>query len=209
MRFRNFPVTVKKSSSASLREVYGEIKPIMKPLTFILFARGFMHGSLATFLPIFIKQETGSLWLAGAALAMYEASGVAGIFTAGPLSDTLGRKRIMGFQLMCAPFFLLLFIALNGWPKGAALILTGFTLLSTTPVMLALIQEHAKNSPSAANGFFMMISFIARSAVVVLIGFCGDLVGLKITYYISAVMGMAGIPFLFMLPEKKYSKKLS
>ena len=143
-----------------------------------------MHGSLATFLPIFIKQETGSIWLAGAALAMYEASGVAGIFTAGPLSDRVGRKRILGFQLMSAPFFLLLFIALTGWLKAGMLILTGFALLSTTPVMLAMIQEHAKNSPSAANGFFMMISFIARSAVIVLVGYCGDLVGLKVTYYI-------------------------
>ncbi len=203
MRFRDFPVTLNRGRAVSLRESYSEIKSIMKPLTFILFSRGFMHGSLATFLPIFIKQETGSLWLAGAALAMYEASGVAGIFTAGPLSDTVGRKCILGFQLMSAPFFLLLFIALNGWLKGVALVLTGFTLLSTTPVMLAMIQEHARNSPSAANGFFMMISFIARSAVVVLVGFCGDLVGLKITYYISAIMGMAGIPFLFMLPERK------
>ena len=202
MRFRNFPATVNRSVPASLKESYADIKPIMTPLTFILFSRGFMHGSLATFLPIFIKQETGSIWLAGAALAMYEASGVAGIFTAGPLSDRVGRKRILGFQLMSAPFFLLLFIALTGWLKAGMLILTGFALLSTTPVMLAMIQEHAKNSPSAANGFFMMISFIARSAVIVLVGYCGDLVGLKVIYYISAFMGMAGIPFLFLLPEK-------
>lgn len=202
MRFRNLPVTIKKSEPVSLWESWSEIKPAMKPLIFILFSRGFMHGSLATFLPIFIKQETGSLWLAGAALAIYEASGVMGIFTAGPLSDRLGRKRILGFQLMSAPFFLFLFIALSGWLKLLALILTGFTLLSTTPVMLAMIQEHGKNSPSAANGFFMMVSFLARSAVVVLVGGCGDMVGLETTYYISAVLGMAGIPFLFMLPEK-------
>lgn len=202
MRFRNLPVTIKKSEPVSLLESWDEIKPAMKPLIFILFSRGFMHGSLATFLPIFIKQETGSLWLAGAALAIYEASGVMGIFTAGPLSDRLGRKRILGFQLMSAPFFLFLFIALSGWMKVLALILTGFTLLSTTPVMLAMIQEHGKNSPSAANGFFMMVSFLARSAVVVLVGGCGDMVGLETTYYISAVLGMAGIPFLFMLPEK-------
>ena len=201
MRFRNIPVTIINNKPVSLRESYNEIKHVMKPLTFILFSRGFMHGSLATFLPIYIKQETGSLWLAGTALALYEGSGVMGIFAAGPLSDRVGRNRILGFQLMSAPFFLFLFIALNGWMKSASLMLTGFTLLSTTPVMLAMIQEHAQKNPSAANGFYMMISFIARSAVVVLVGFCGDLVGLKITYFISAFMGIAGIPFLFMLPE--------
>ncbi|MBN2418532.1 MAG: MFS transporter [Deltaproteobacteria bacterium] len=201
IRFRNIPIEIIVKKPVSLRESYGEIKHVMKPLTFILFSRGFMHGSLATFLPVFIKQETGSLWLAGAALALYEASGVLGIFTAGPLSDRIGRKRVLAFQLMFAPFFLFMFILSTGWLKAGALILTGFSLLSTTPVMLAMIQEHAKNSPSAANGFYMMTSFIARSAVVVLIGYCGDLVGLKITYFLSAGMGLIGIPFLFMLPD--------
>ena len=84
-----------------------------------------------------------------------------------------------------------------------ALILTGFTLLSTTPVMLAMIQEHAEKSPSAANGFFMMVSFIARSAVIFLVGISGDLVGLKTTYYICAFFGALGIPFVFMLPGRK------
>lgn len=203
IRFRSVSVSINIRKAVSLKESYREIRYIMKPLTFILFARGFMHGSLATFLPVFIRQETGSLWLAGAALAIYEASGVAGIFTAGPLSDRIGRKQILGFQLVFAPFFLLMFISFNGWLRILALVLTGITLLSTTPVMLAMIQENAKNSPSAANGFYMMISFIARSAVVVLIGYCGDVFGLETTYYVSAFMGMAGIPFLFMLPGKK------
>lgn len=203
IRFRDFPVAIDTGPPSSLTDAWKEIKHVMKPLTFILFARGFMHGSLSTFLPIFIKQETGSLWLAGAGLAMYEASGVLGIFASGPLSDRMGRRRILGFLLMSAPLFLFLFIFTEGWPKAPLLILTGFTLLSTTPVMLAMIQEHGKKSPSAANGFFMMISFIARSAVVVLVGICGDLTGLKTTYYLSAVMGIAGIPFLFCLPGKE------
>ncbi len=205
-RFKNIPVTIKRSSPVPLRESWGEIKGVMQPLTCILFARGFMHGSLSTFLPIFIRQETGSLWLAGASLAMYEAAGVLGIFSAGPLSDKLGRRRILGFQLLAAPVFLFLFVALPGWLKVPALIGTGFSVLSTTPVMLAMIQEHAKNSPSAANGFFMMVSFIARSAVVVLVGFSGDMVGLKTTYFICAALGTLGVPFLLMLPKTSPAK---
>lgn len=201
-RFKDLPMTFKKTDPVPLIKSWGEIKRVMKPLTGILVARGFMHGSLSTFLPLFIKQETGSLWLAGAGLALYEASGVLGIFSAGPLSDRLGRRRVLGITLTLAPFFLFLFVMLPGLYKVPALVFTGLTLLSTTPVMLAMIQEHAKNSPSAANGFFMMASFLARSAVIVLVGFCGDLVGLKATYYISAFLGVLGIPFLFMIPGK-------
>ena len=68
--------------------------------------------------------------------------------------------------------------------------------------MLALVQEKAASSPSAANGLFIMISLISRSAIVVLVGFLGDIIGLKATYALSAVLGLAGIPFIFKLPKK-------
>ena len=68
--------------------------------------------------------------------------------------------------------------------------------------MLAMVQDNAKTSPAAANGFFMMISFIARSAVVVIIGWLGDLFGLRETYFISSAAGLIGIPFIFFLPKK-------
>ena len=97
---------------------------------------------------------------------------------------------------------LFLFIELSGWYRFMALIFTGFTLLSTTPVMLALVQENARKSPAAANGFFMMSSFLARSAIVVVVGFGGDLIGLKATYLISAALGLAGLPFIRMLPKR-------
>ena len=202
-RLKNVPLTFEKKNTVPLKTSWTEIKKLMVPLSGILVARGFMHGSLATFLPIFIKQETGSLWLAGAGLALYESAGVVGIFSAGPLSDRFGRRRVLGFLLASAPLFLFLFVLLPGGFKVPALVLTGLTLLSTTPVMLAMIQEHATRSPSAANGFFMMVSFIARSAVTLLVGVSGDLVGLTTTYYICAALGIVGIPFLFMLPGKK------
>jgi FSR family fosmidomycin resistance protein-like MFS transporter len=68
--------------------------------------------------------------------------------------------------------------------------------------MLALVQENARQAPAAANGLFMMISFIARSAVVVVVGFIADRIGLKNTYLICAAIGLIGIPFVLMLPRK-------
>ena len=68
--------------------------------------------------------------------------------------------------------------------------------------MLALVQEHNLSSPAAANGFFMMASFMARSSVVVIVGLLGDVFGLEATYICSAVLGLLGIPFILMLPGK-------
>ena len=201
--FREVPISVDKNRKISLLQTWHELRFILKPLTAILIARGFMHASLAAFLPTFIKLETGDLWLGGAALTIFEISGVGGVFAAGSLSDRFGRRRILLISLLGAPISLLVFAWIGGWIRFLTLAVIGFTLLSTTPVMLALVQEHAKSSPSAANGFFMMVSFMARSAIVVVVGFIADLIGLRATYFISAIMGLAAIPFVLKLPKRK------
>ena len=185
----------------SLFETWGDMRHILLPLIAILVARGFMHASTTTFLPTFIKAETGNLWLAGFSLTLFEASGVVGVLTTGSLSDYFGRRQMLFISLIGAPIGFFLFTWFSGWYRFIALLFTGVTLLSTTPVMLALVQENAGRSPAAANGFFMMASFLARSAIVVVVGFMGDHIGLHATFLISAVLGLAGIPFILMLPR--------
>jgi MFS transporter, FSR family, fosmidomycin resistance protein len=52
-----------------------------------------------------------------------------------------------------------------------------------------------------------MISFLARSAVVVLVGFVADQIGLEKTYTPCAVVGFLGIPFVLKI--KKAPRKLT
>ena len=200
-RFREVPIRSTSDKRTSVRGVWREMRYIMLPLSGILVFRGFMHAALATFLPTFIKLDTGNLWLAGIGLALYETAGVFGIVASGSLSDRFGRRRILMISLLGAPFSLLLFTFTGGWLRFAALLLVGFSLLSTTPVMLAMVQEHARSSPSASNGFFMMMAFVARSAVVVLVGFVADLIGLRTTFLICALLGSLAIPVVLRLPR--------
>jgi FSR family fosmidomycin resistance protein-like MFS transporter len=202
LKLRDVPVgDVHTQRNLSALQTWRKLRYILWPLTLILFSRGFMHAAMTAFLPTYINQETGNLWLAGIALTLFEVAGVAGVLTAGSMSDLLGRRKTLLVSLIGAPLCLFVFTLSGGWFRIAALIVTGFTLLSTTPVMLALVQEHGRRSPAAANGLFMMISFIARSAVVVVVGFIADRIGLQATYLISAAMGLVGIPFIFRLPR--------
>ncbi|MCK4984016.1 MAG: MFS transporter, partial [Desulfobacterales bacterium] len=107
--FREVPITVDQSRKLSILETWRELSFILLPLTAILLARGFMHASITAFLPTFIKLETGNLWLAGAALTVFEITGVAGVFTAGSISDRFGRRRILMASLLGAPVSLLIF----------------------------------------------------------------------------------------------------
>ncbi len=201
LKFKDVPIRQKHKEAPSIRNTWRQMKGLLGPLTAIVLVRGFMHASLTTFLPLYIIQKTGNVWLAGIALSVFEAAGVAGILTMGTLSDHFGRKRMLFFCLVLAPVSLVFFIVSSGWLKFPALIITGFSLLSTTPVMLAMVQEYSKDGSSSANGVFMMISFLARSAVVVLVGFIADQIGLDNTYILCATVGFLGIPFVLTIRD--------
>lgn len=202
-RFKDVPAAARSTQKPSIRRTFREMRHLLVPLSVIVVVRGFMHGSLTAFLPLYIIQKTGDVWMAGISLSLFEAAGVAGILGVGSLSDRFGRKNMLLFSLVLAPLFLLLFVFSTGITQLFVLTLTGFTLLSTTPVMLAMIQEHSGNGSSSANGLFMMISFLARSAVVVVIGFVADHLGLEKTYILSGLIGLLGIPAIMKIPQSR------
>ena len=202
LKFKDVQIRSTHAHRITLKGTWAEMRAILVPLVAILCARGFMHAAITTFLPTFVEMKTGDLWLAGISLALVEGSGVAGVLVAGSLSDRFGRRQVLLVSLVGAPIMLMAFIWLEGWLRFAALMITGFTLLSTTPVMLALVQENSRSSPAAANGIFMMVSFMARSSVVVVVGYLGDVIGLQTTYVCSALIGLAAIPFILMLPKR-------
>ena len=202
-RFRRVDLSFHNhQQKTSLAATFKNIRHVLLPLTIILLARSFMHGSLTAFLPTFIQHQAGSIWQGGLALALFEAAGVAGVLLAGSVSDYLGRRRMLFIALVGAPLCVLLFVFSADWLRLLALLGCGFMLLSTTPVMLALVQEHAGDSPAAANGMFMMTAFLARSSVVVLIGLIADRSGLETAYLISAAAGLVAIPFILLLPGR-------
>ncbi len=185
----------------SLIDAFMEIRHVMIPLTGILAARSFMHASMGTFLAVYVEHKTGSLWYGGAALTLYEAAGVAGILSSGTLSDRLGRQRVLFWVLAIAPAAIFGFVMTTGVFQILLMMITGFTVLSTTPVMLAIIQDHARENPAAANGQFMMISFVCRALAIPVIGVVGDMAGLEMMFIVSAVAGATAIPFLLKLKD--------
>ena len=203
LKLRDVPIgDIHTKRNLSVLQTWRTLRYILWPLSAILVSRGFMHASMTAFLPTYINQETGNLWLAGMALTLFEVAGVAGVLTAGSMSDLIGRRKTLLVSLVGAPICLFVFTLTGGWIRITVLLVTGFTLLSTTPVMLALVQEQGRDAPAAANGLFMMISFIARSAVVVVVGYIADRIGLQATYLITAAMGLIGIPFIFRVPKR-------
>jgi FSR family fosmidomycin resistance protein-like MFS transporter len=53
----------------------------------------------------------------------------------------------------------------------------GFFSLSTTPVIMAIVQECYPENRSMANGLYMAVSFVIRSILLVVFGGISDAVG--------------------------------
>ena len=135
--------------------------------------------------------------------ALFQLAGAAGALTLGTLSDRLGRRNVLLMAAGLSPALMTLYLFADGWVRLPLLLLTGFFALSTTSVMIALIQENAHGRPATAHGLFTAAGFFLRSIVVLAIGALADALGLRASFLISALVGFAAIPFTLALPGRR------
>jgi len=184
------------------RQALRGMGPLLIPLTCIIVARSFMMSALTTYLPTFLSEEGADLWLAGASLSILEAAGVVGALLGGSISDRLGRRLILFVSMLTTPLFMFVFLAVNGWGRFPLLLTMGFTALSITPVIMAMVQESFPENRALANGVYMALSFVLRSLVVVVVGVMGDMFGLRLAFAASAAIPLLGLPLILLLPGR-------
>ena len=185
----------------SFMQMLGSMRGIFSAAFGIMTARAFMHVCISTYLPTYLYNNGSSLWLSGISLSVFEFAGIFGVMISGPLSDKIGRKKILLMSVGLGPALLLAFIYSNLVFKFIVLLALGFTILATGPVLMALILENAGDNPAAANGIYMMTNFTVRAGVVMIIGYLSDVLGMTNAYIICALIGFLGLPFVFLVKD--------
>lgn len=199
IRLRN--VAAHSEKSANLRPLIPYLKRLFLPLLVVMFFRNFLHVALTTYLPTFMDMEGASFWMAGAALSILEFAGVGGALISGTISDRLGRKPVLLVATIGSTIFMLIFLNVEGWMLVPVLLALGFTALSTTPILLAIVQEQLPNNRAMGNGLFMSIAFLLRPISLLVIGMIGDRIGLRPAFYGSAIIALLAIPGILTLPK--------
>jgi len=166
-----------------------------------------MIVTLTTYMPTFLTSEGSSLWVAGASLSILESAGVVGAFLAGSLSDTFGRRRMLLISFIATPIFMFLFLQTQGVLQVPILIMIGFFGISITPVLMAIVQENFPDNRSLANGIYMFFNFSLMALATLIIGIISDLIDLRFTFTLSAILVLIGIPFIRMLPKSKKNEE--
>jgi len=188
-----------KQETGGAKQVFIKLIPFFTLLGAIILARAGMKSALTVFLPTYMTAKGSSLWVAGISLSVVQLSGAAGTFIAGTVSDLFGRKTVLLIITVTTPVFMWLFIVLDGILIIPLLIVTGFFLFASGPVLLALVQDIDSEHQAFVNGIYMTINFVISSLTVVLIGFAGDSIGLELTYKLACVVALFAIPLVLIL----------
>jgi FSR family fosmidomycin resistance protein-like MFS transporter len=198
-RLRTVPA--RTTRGASLRAAFPLMQRLFVPMIAYTLPRNFMIECLVTYLAVYMDMRGASLWIAGASLSLLEVAGVAGALSSGTISDRLGRKPVLLAGSLISVAVMFVFINSSGWILVPILLLLGFSALSTTPVLLAMVQEHLPDNRAVGNGIFMLISFALRPIAILAVGFMGDRLGLQAAFTWSALISLLAIPAIFALPN--------
>ncbi len=204
-RLRNIDVSKdipKNKSFKGIKETFKEHLPFFLLIAGIMFFRGFMKTSISSFLPTYLEEKGGSLWLGGISLSVFEFAGAIGAYIAGTYSDKIGRLRMLTIIILVSPILMLLFISTSGNAMFPVLLMLGFFIISSTPVILALVMDIDSEHQAFLSGIFMFISFVSTSVTNLAVGVLSDFIGLIDTYKVSSGLAFLAIPFVLILRKR-------
>ena len=198
LQFRS--IEIQPQEKYSLREEIPLFKRFFFPLALVLILRSALISSLSTYLPVFMVESGAPLWLAGTALSIHEISGVIGSLVLGPISDKIGRTKIINLSMLISSLLIPIFLQARGWQIFPLLVIMGFFCLSANTIFMALVQDNFQHHRATGNSVFILIHFLSSALMLVVVGYIGDSYGLKTAYLISAGAALLSIPSLRLLP---------
>ncbi len=199
-RLKEVSAKRKRKNSAGLRSMLPQFGRVFAPLFGVMLLRGVLVVCLSVFLPVYLVGEGFTLIEAGSLLALYEFTGVGGALVGGTLSDRIGRKQTIIGAIMASSLLMVGFLNVEGVLLLVMLALLGFTSLSVTPVLQAIVQEQLPGIRATASGMFILYAFIIRAINTFLIGIIGDNISLSAAFGASVGIALLSIPIVLLLP---------
>lgn len=169
-------------------------------LTGFLVFRMALKAALTLFLPTYLTGQGRSLWAAGIALSLLQFAGAAGVFGAGWVADRFGHRRTLLAITALTPAAAIGLTFFRGVLTVPLLLLSGVLIFASSPILLAVVQDTGTGRPAFVNSLFMTLNIVVSGLSALLVGALGDGLGLAAAYRVTAVMSLAAVPFVLLLP---------
>lgn len=207
IRLKNIAANTNKEEiqHSSLRGATRRNLPFIVLIGGFVFFQAAIKSSLTIYLPTYLTYGGSSLWIAGVSLSILQFAGVGGVFFAGRISDKIGCRKLLLLISIINPILMFLFVHFNDVLSIPLLVLSGFFIFMSGPVVLAFIHEINISNGSFVNGLYMTTNIFMGSCMTLLIGEFSDRFGLEQAYEAVAYIGIAAIPFTFLLNRTRHS----
>ena len=197
---------VPRQQPVSLRRFGGLAAPLrarlapMSLLTLVVILRSAATVSLNTFIPLYYIDVVGeSETTASRMLSLLLVSGAIGTLLGGPISDRVGRLRVLAITLALMIPALLIFLNSQGVVAATALALSGLFLVSSFAVTVVMAQDLWPENVSLASGMMVGFAFGVGGLVVPLIGLIAEHWGLLTALQVIVVFPVSAVVLTILL----------
>jgi MFS transporter, FSR family, fosmidomycin resistance protein len=175
------------------------------PIVGISITNSLLRSSAYAYIPVYIVEKGGSLWMSGMSVSIYFGSGMIGNYVGGLLYDRIGSKWVTRISLVG---FALSFVGVVFTPGLVQLIfigVSGFFGFMLMPTLMAMLQKNNPQDRSLTNGLFLGFTYSITALGSVVMGFLLDHMGYQRAFLIAVGVGLISLVFTPLLVDEKAS----
>ena len=171
------------------------------PIIGISVTNSLIRSSAYAYLPVYIVEKGGSLWMSGFAVSCYFGAGVVGNYIGGVLYDRIGSKWTTAISLLGFSLSFTTTIFTNGFGQLALIAVMGVFGFMLMPTLMAMLQKNNPKDRSLTNGLFLGFTYSITALGSVVVGYMLDHAATESVFLINAAIGLTSLLFVPFLVE--------
>jgi len=168
----------------------------------IIIMRSLVHIGLTNFIPLYVEEYLhGSKEYGALLLTVFLLSGAMGTIVGGPVSDRIGRKKVLILSFLLVTPLLWLFLFSSGLWTLLLAGLSGFVLISTFSVTVVYAQELIPHNVGLASGLTLGFAYGIGALGGLAFGAAADLWGVPAVLKVICLLPAPALLLSLALPE--------
>jgi FSR family fosmidomycin resistance protein-like MFS transporter len=172
------------------------------PIVGINIASSLLRSSAYAYLPVYIVEKGGSLWMSGMAVSLYFGAGILGNYVGGILYDRIGSKAVTAISLLGFSLSFAVTIIASGIVQLLLITVVGTFAFMLMPTMMAMLQKNNPQDRSLTNGLFLGFNYAITALGSVATGFLLDRMPTLTVFMIAAGVALVSLIFVPMLVDE-------
>jgi len=177
------------------------------PIVGISVTNSLLRSSAYAYLPVYIVEKGGSLWMSGLAVSFYFGAGILGNYFGGLLYDRIGVKRVTAISLFGFALAFSAAIYASGIPQLLLIAVMGVFGFMLMPTLMAMLQKNNPEDRSLTNGLFLASTYAITALGSVATGYMLDHLPTLTVFMLNAAIALTSLAFIPLLKDEPTAKQ--